>query len=287
MPTILLSLLFSISSTLFRTFQTPCIMISSCSWLALTRLVQITFVGLITRSAIPFPVALIIFTTNIFTLCPSFNSEAFGRQQLYEIWPYMGSFIICPSLYIPISSSPNLSCSKLHLNIDVRMYGSIGLPFLSMKSTNSSLCLTSVYEAWSCLGARTISLPFDTQWIITMNVVFGISGRLLVAIVPAQSPKSVARRLSPRLSFFLTSWISLAHFFKNISTHCRRIHSALSKLTSGSQFSNFTKKSAPAIFQCRVKSWNCFNRFCPRMMDRCYISRNPATHTFSHLLNAL
>jgi len=42
LPTILLSLLFSLSSTLFRTFQSLCIMISSCSRLALTRLAGLT-----------------------------------------------------------------------------------------------------------------------------------------------------------------------------------------------------------------------------------------------------
>jgi len=72
-PTILLSLLFSLSSTLFSTFQSLYIMISSCSCLALTQLARIIFVGQITCLAISFPVALIISTTNIFTFCPSFN----------------------------------------------------------------------------------------------------------------------------------------------------------------------------------------------------------------------
>jgi len=129
MPTILLLHLFSLCSTLFRTFQSLFIMICSCSRLALTRLVRITFVSLITCSAISFPVAPIISTTNIFTLCPSFNLKAFERQQLYEIWPYMGSLIICWCLYISIYSSSNLSCSKVHLNIDVRMYSSWGCRF--------------------------------------------------------------------------------------------------------------------------------------------------------------
>jgi len=162
-PTILLSILFFLSSTLFRTFQSLCIMINSCSRLALTQLARITFVGLITCLAISFPVALIISATKIFTLCPSFNLKAFERQQLYEIWPYMGLLTICPCVYIPIYSSSNSSCSKVHSNIDARMYGSFGLPCLSMKSTNSYQCLTFVYEAWSCLRARNISWPFNTQ----------------------------------------------------------------------------------------------------------------------------
>jgi len=183
-PTILLSLHFSLSSTLFRTFQSLCIMISSCSHLALTRLTGITSVGLITCFAIPFPVALIVSITNIFTLYPSFDLKTFERQQLYEIWPYMRLLIICPCLYIPIVSSPNLSCSKVFLNIAVRLYGSFRPPFWSMKSTNSSQCLTSVYKAWSCLGARTISFPFNTHSIITVDIVFGNSGRLLPPYCP-------------------------------------------------------------------------------------------------------
>jgi len=218
MPTILLSLL---SSTLFRTFQCLCIMISSCAHLALTRLAGITLAGLIMCSAISFPVAHIISTYNIFGSCPSFNLKAIERQQLYEIWPYMGSVMICSFVYNPIYSSSNSACSNVHLNFDVRMYGSVGRPFLLMKSISSSQCLTSVYAAWSWLGDRTISLPFDTRQITTMNVVFGNSGRLLLAFLLARSPKSVAGRLLPRLPFFLASRISLAHLFTNISTHCR------------------------------------------------------------------
>jgi len=156
-----------------------------------------------------------------------------------------------------------------------------------MKSISSSQCLTSVYEAWSCLGARTISLPFDTQLITTMNLVIGNSVRLLLAFLLACSPTSIAGRLLPRLPLFLSSRISLAHFFENLSTHCRRIHSALSKLSSGSQTLNVSKKSATAVSLCRGPSRTCFKRFCPRIMDRCFFSKNPATHTLFHLLNAL
>jgi len=195
--------------------------------------VGITFVGQITCSAISFSVALLISTKNIFGLCPGFNLEAFERQQLYEIWRDMGSIIIYPCVYNPIYSSSNSSCSKVHLNIDVIMYGSFGPPFLSMKSISSSQCLTSVYEAWSCLGARTISLPFDTQLITTMNVVVGYWGRLLLAILLACLPKSVTGCLLHLLPFFLASRISLAHLFKNISTHCRRIHSSIIEIIQG------------------------------------------------------
>jgi hypothetical protein len=129
---------------------------------SLNRASGITFVGLITCSAVSFPVSLFISSTHIFRLCPNFNLKSFERQQLYQIYPYIGSLIICSCLYIPIYSSSNTSCSMVHLNIDLRLYGSLWPPFLSMKSTNSTQCLSSVYTAWSCLGASTISLPFDT-----------------------------------------------------------------------------------------------------------------------------
>jgi len=167
-------------------------MISSCGHLAFTRLAGITLAGLIMCLAISFPVALFISTKNIFRLCPSFNLKAFERQQLYEIWPYMGSIIIRLCVYNPIYSLSNSSCSNVHLKINVRMYGSVGPPFLSLKSISPSQCLTSVYEAWSCLGARTISLPFNTQQITPMNVVFGNSGRLLLAFWLAHLPISSA-----------------------------------------------------------------------------------------------
>ena len=177
-------------------------MSSSCKHLAVTQLVGITFVGRIKCSAMSFYVAILLSTKIIFGLCPSFNLKAFERQQLYQIWPYMGSIIICPFIYNPIYSSFNSFCSKVHLHIDVIMYSSFGPPFLLMKSISSFLSLTSVYEAWSCLGARTISLPFNTQRITTMNVVFGNSGRLLLTFLLARWPKSVAGHLLPCLPFF-------------------------------------------------------------------------------------
>jgi hypothetical protein len=48
-------------------------------------------------------------------------------------------------------------------------------------------------------------------------------------------------------SFFLASRIALEHFIKNITTHCRQIHSVLSKLSNRSQTSNVPKKSKPAV----------------------------------------
>jgi len=262
-------------------------MITTWARLALICLVGITFAGLITCSAISFPVALIISTTNIFTLCPSFNLHTFERQQLYSIWPWMGSLIICPWVYNPIYSLSNLSGSKVNLNIDARMNGSFGPQFVSMKTTCSSQCLTSVYETWSHLWDRTKTLQFNTQRITTMHCVFGNALTLLLAFLPSGSPKYVSSCGLHCLSFLVVSRISHAHCFENIWTHCRLIHSALWKITTGSQSSNVTNISATPVSECRGLFETWFRQFCPWIMDRCFFSRNPATNTFFHLLNAL
>jgi len=169
----------------------------------------------------------------------------------------------------------------------VRLYGSFGLQFCPMKSISSSLSLTSVYEPWSYMLDVWSLSPFGTRRLTTMKVVFGNSGRLPLALLPTCSPTSVAGRLLPRLAFFLASRTSLENFFKNIATHCRWIHSALSKFSKRSRVSKVSKKSATAVSQCRGPLRSCFRRFCPRKMDWCFFSRDPATHTFFHLFNAL
>lgn len=115
----------------------------------------------------------------------------------------MGSILIRPCVINPIYYLSNSSCSKVKLNIEVRMYGSFGPTFLSKKSISSSHYLTLVYQVWSCLGARTISLTFDTQQITTVNVVFGNSGRLLRASLIERSPKSIVGFWLTRLPFSL------------------------------------------------------------------------------------
>ena len=130
-------------------------------------------------------------------------------------------------------------------------YGSFGPQFVSMKSISSSQCLTSVYEASNCMLDVRSLLPFGTRRITTMKVEYGNSGTLPLAFLPARSPKSVAGRLLPRLPIFLASRTSLEHFFRHISTHCCRIHSALSKFSEASHFSKVSKKSATAISQRR------------------------------------
>jgi len=284
LPTILLSL---VSSTLFRTFQSLCIMVSTCAHLLLTRLAGITLVSDIACLAISFPAALIISAKNIFGFCPSFNLKPCERQQSNKIWPYMGPIIICLFVYNPIYSPSNAFCSKGHLNIHVIMYGSFRPSSLLMITISSSHCLKSVYEAWSCLGARTKSLPFNTQWITSMNVVFGKSGRLLSASLLVHSPKSDTGWFLPSLYFFLPSQILLVHFFKHISTHHWRIHSVLSILSNCSQFSDVAKKSATTIFLCRGPSRTSFNVFGPWIMDWCFFSKNPASLTSFYLLNTL
>jgi len=154
LPTILLSLL---CSTLFRTFESLCIMISSFAHLASTWLEGITFAGLLTCSPIFVPEALFISVKSIPGLCASFNFKASERQQLYQILPYMESCIICPFVYNPIYSSSCSSCSKLNQKIDVRMYGPCKVLFLSNKSISFFKCLTSVHEDWSCYGLQPCS----------------------------------------------------------------------------------------------------------------------------------
>jgi hypothetical protein len=141
--------------------------------------------------------------------------------------------------------------------------------------------------ACSWVGNRTISLPFDTQQITTMDIVFGNLGRILLTFVITRCRKSVTGRLLPRLPCFLTFRISLPHFFRHISTHCRRIQSELWKLFKGNQVSHVSKQSATPVSQCRGLCLSCFNRFSPSIVDRCFFSSNPAIHHFFHLLNVL
>jgi len=156
-----------------------------------------------------------------------------------------------------------------------------------MKCICSSLCFTSGYEAWSCMLDVGSLWRFGTRRITFMKVVFGNTGTLPLASLPVRSPKSVAGHLLPRLPVFHASETSLAHFFRNITTHCDRIHLALSKFSQGSHYSKVSKKSPTAISLCRGPFRCCFNRFCPGIMDRCFFSRTLATHSFFHLLNSL
>jgi len=238
LPTLFLSFL---SSTLFRTCQRLCIMIRCCAKLVITCLAGTTFNRLITYFVISIPVVYFISTKNIVRLCLSFNLKAFEWQQLNKICQDMGSFIIWWFVYNPMYSSSHLSCAEVHLNIDVSMYGSFRPPFLSIESISSSQCLTSEYEAYSCLGYSTISLPFDTQWITTMNALCSQFGRLPLAVWPMHYSKLVTGSCLPHLPIFIISQTFVAHCIESISTRCCRIHWELSTLSKSNQFSSDTK----------------------------------------------
>jgi len=127
LPTNLLSLLSHLSSTLFRTFQSLCIMTSSYTHIAEKQLAEITFAGLITCFEISIPVALLVSAKTIFRLCPTFNLKAFKRQQLYKICPYRGSIIICQWWeYNLIYSLFNSTYSKVHFKIEVMAHTGLG-----------------------------------------------------------------------------------------------------------------------------------------------------------------
>jgi len=260
-------LLSLLSSTLFRTIQSLSIIICSCPHLASTGLAGITFTGLIPCLAISCPGILWISNQNIFALCPNLNLKTFKWQQLYETWPYMGSIMICPSEYNHICCVCNSSCFKVHLDIDDRIYGSFGSPIFLIQSINTSHRPTLVYEIWNCFGDRTVSLPLDTQQITTLNHVFANLERLFLTGFCTLSHKSEAGCLSPSLSFFLPTRNLLSYFFNTISTHCCQIHSALSKLTNGSQFVIVSWKFATGVSQCGIPPWSCLKQFLPQTME--------------------
>jgi len=161
------------------------------------------------------------------------------------------------------------SCNhnQVSLSLCGRTANTFRRPSLLMKSISSSQCLSLVYAAWSWFGDRTIPLQFNTRQITTMDIVVGHAGKLLLTVVLARSPKYVASHLLPHLPFFLSSPDSLPDLFRNISTHCRHIHSPLSNISTHNQVLTLSKKSTTAVSQCRGPSLFCFNLFCPQIMD--------------------
>jgi len=145
------------------------------------------------HSTISFPVAASISTNNSVKLCPSFNLKALASELLYQIWPYRGSFIICPDAYNPIYTSSDSSCLMLHLYITVRQYGSFGPNFFSIKSSRSSKWLPSLYNAWSWLLDVWSLLLLGNRPITTMKVVYGNSGTLRLGLLPT-SAKNISVR---------------------------------------------------------------------------------------------
>jgi len=165
------------------------------------------------------------------------------------MWQYIGSIIICPAVNNSKYSLSNLFCSEMHLNINVRIYSSFWSVVLLMKQMSISQCLTSLYDTWSGLGYRIISLQFNTQRISTMNIDYYHTGRLPLTCLPTRSHKTVAAHWLPCVPSFLTFKIFLPHFFQIISTHCFQIYSEFWKLPNGSQFSNVFKKSPTTVSQ--------------------------------------
>jgi len=152
---------------------------------------------------------------------------------------------------------------------------------------SSSQSLKSVYEAWSWLLDVRLLLPFSTQWITTMIAEYGNTGTLPFACVPACSPKSDAGHMFPRLPFFHPFRSTLAHFFQIISTHCGWIYLALWKFSNDTKDLKVSKQCATTVSQCSGPCSSWLKWFCSGIIDRCFHSSDPATHTFFHLINLL
>jgi len=134
----------------------------------------------------------------------------------------------------------------MHSNINLRMNGSLGPLFLSMKSTSSSDCLTSVSETWSCSADRTKSLPFDTKQSTIMNILFANIVRKLLAVLPTCSPKSIMGRLLT-LPFCFPHLSNFAHTCS--PTHLNRLQANL--------FSTIEIMQEQAVLECYQNVRNC------------------------------
>jgi len=114
------------SSALFTTFQSLFINLNSWVYLALTWLVGITFAGLSMYLAISYPITSLI-STKIYSNCiPITTGKHSKDNSCNRIYPCVGWFTNCPCINSPIHCSSNSSCSKMHLNINVGLYGSFG-----------------------------------------------------------------------------------------------------------------------------------------------------------------
>jgi len=284
LPTILLCLP---SCTHFRNFQSLCILICSHTHLAITPEAGTTFVGRITSFAISSPVSVFTSIKNPFELCSSFNIIASEWQQLYKIFSDMGAIIPVPFAYNSIHISCKVSSPILYMNIHVWKYGSFRPLFLLIISISSSQCLTTIYEAMCHLGDWIILQHVDSQPIATINVFIRNSGWLGYVILPTHSPKSIAGLLLTCLPCFLNFQIWHIHIFKTIYKNCTNIDSAILKISDGTQFLNVAKQSATAVSQYRGSSQISCLMFCCLIMYWCFVWKNPATHIFFHLWNAL
>jgi hypothetical protein len=118
---------------------------------------------------------------------------------------------------------------------------------LLMNLMTSSQYLTAAYIAWSGVADIMTLLRFDTQQILTMYLVFGDGGRLLLMVLLACSQISFTSHLLPRLPFFHFYQILIAYIFQNISTYCSEVYPALSRLSHASKCLNVAKTSATTI----------------------------------------
>jgi len=236
-------------------------------------------------SPFSFSMATPISTQNIFIFWPSWNLTALQWQQLYAIYPAMGSFLSCHSVYNPKYSSSNSSCSKMHNNVTIRQYGVFGPSFVSMTLFCFSWGLHSGYETLSWLG--DIWALFGTNQMTIMKDEFHYNGRFSLTIIHTCSPKSVTTHLWPRLPSFSDTQTSLPHFIKNTSIDSGWIHSVILKVLVGSQHLNVNTKSATAVNQCSGQSRSSFPQFWPHIMPQCMLSSNPVTHTLFNYVNIL
>jgi len=136
LPSILLTRL---SSTLFRAFQFPYILIGRCKHVVFIWLAGINFPWWIKCYRIFIPVAVLICITSIFGMGPSFNLKAFEARQLGKIWWYMGSIIICQCKNNPRHILSISSWSEVHWTINVGRYTSCGFQFCR----------------WNCMGLHS------------------------------------------------------------------------------------------------------------------------------------
>jgi len=158
----------------------------------------------------------------------------------------------------------SMSCSKVHWNIVVWMYGTFGPQFLSMKSIHSSQFLSSGYNAWSYIGDARLSLLCGTRWMANITTMDGNSRTIFSTLLPMLSPKPSTCHWLSHLWWLLNSQSLISMYFKSISIQCWWIHSALSKCYNCRQFSNVTKESATAVSRCRVDPKTVSHGFAPR-----------------------
>jgi len=151
----------------------------SSSWAQwnVTRRAGIHLAGLITCSAISFPVAALISTKNSLKLCPSFNLEALERELLNVIWPYRRSFIICPGAYNPIYSLSNPSCIKLHCILQSDSMDLSGYNFVpwnqSAPPSASHLCRQCAVDCWMSGHCCRSALDKSQRWKLSFATLGG------------------------------------------------------------------------------------------------------------------